>query len=170
MTKKTNWLIWLIAIIAVVALVLAILAFTRASMTGNALFSWFKPTTVTVTDKGLLGNAYGSSGGDLTKLKNYEVKYGPNGDLVYEIIGGVKILVGDNYKFIQTGEDDAQILSVFGGGAVSMGGCGCPPGMTSSSDFPCKIDYEISGCAGHCSSSTAGNASPCFAHYGSDFL
>jgi len=122
MKEKNSWIVWLIALIAVVALIVAIVALGKISTTGEGIFEWFKKESTTskagadVTtnqnniNRGLLGNAFVSLGGDVNSLKGYEVKYDENGSLVYEI---TNLQSGTDISFLEAiesgGETDVDI-------------------------------------------------------------
>jgi len=96
MSKNNSWLIWLVAIVAVVALIVAVIAIAKVNVTGQGIFEWFKKESSQTQQqfqiaesRGILADAYLSIGGDENFLKDYEVKYDADGNLIYEIINGI---------------------------------------------------------------------------------
>jgi len=72
--------------------------------TANAAFWFFGKNkaqtseTSTTVYRGILGDIFAKHKGDLTTLKNYEVKYGPDGNMIYEVYdGGTKLRIGNQY-------------------------------------------------------------------------
>ena len=107
--NKNVWLVYVVALIAIVALVLAIIAMNKVNMTGQGIFDFLKKQEVkeqtqtqqnqiTADSKGLLGDTFLANGGDFEMLKGYQVKYGDEGELIYEISeGGENLKVSNNY-------------------------------------------------------------------------
>jgi len=140
-------------LVAVVALIAAIVALTKVNMTGQGIFEWFKKESTTSQvgaggttnqnniNKGLLGDAFVSVGGDKNSLKGYEAKYDDEGRLIYEIaktttdipekgiIEVSQLTVGDNYNMKDVGNNSVNISANENDGSTDFywmnAWCGC---------------------------------------------
>jgi len=107
MNKKQNT--WVFAIFAL-AVIILLVGSIGASVTGHGIFDWLRRDRVQVQEqtqledgeiyRGLLGQKYLESEGNLEYLKGYEAKYDENGWLVYEIINNM-VLPGEAYDLVK---------------------------------------------------------------------
>ena len=142
----------------------------KASMTGNALFDFLRKKEVvaeqtqtsqqnqiTTESRGLLGDAFLANGGDFENLKDYEVMYDSEGNLVYEVTnGGTKFTFGEGYELRETPEGGMATYSfdgdTFVGGDFSCG-CNFPPGANGGTcTNSCSVYGD--GCTGSCTGDT----------------
>jgi len=172
MSKNNSWLIWLVAIVAVVALIVAVITIAKVNMTGQGIFEWFKKESSQTQQqfqiaesRGILADAYLSIGGDENFLKDYEVKYDADGNLIYEIInGGKRLIIGNKYEFNlnSTSQDSGEILNPSNGDASvgyplsSWVRCGCLFGNSGTGGCQGSCSYirkmgNIYDCEGPCS-------------------
>jgi len=151
MAKKNsnNWLMWIVLVIALVALVLGAVALNKTNMTGNAFWELFKKTNNVESGKGLLGNVYLSNNGNVENLKEYEVKYDEEGNLMYEILEGHQIIPGEGYSLIEDENGILRVSAVQGGSSSSSFGwdcsCNSADGCSGSKDGCKRISLGGSG-------------------------
>ena len=165
MVKKQNnnaWIVYVIALIAIVALILGAIALNKANMTGNAFWDFFKKqeqtqTTYTPETVGLLGNAYLEKGGSVDTLNNYQSIYGPNGDLLYEVVNG-EVTQDNGYINSITYYDEsvggtvtvsqAGISDAAGGGTLTCTGTCGGNGCVQTGCAPSGTDCTLCSCTG----------------------
>ena len=108
-----------------------------------------------VADAGLLGMMFLEKGGSANALNDYRVKYDGNGNMIYEIIGGIKLIPGENYEFVDGEGEEIIIRSIFTGAIAGETFCKCvtPGGGCSVGDcYKVKLVYPPNTylCDGNC--------------------
>ncbi|OYT36129.1 hypothetical protein B6U91_01825 [Candidatus Pacearchaeota archaeon ex4484_71] len=160
MDKKLN--VWAFAVLAGIVVVLMIGAI-GSSMTGNGIFDWMKKSTATQTTheqtyNGLLAEKYLEAGMSSEDLKNYEVKYDENGDMVYEFGKGA-LIMGGNYERQEEGNGIVELVSKSDGEGVMLLPCGdrgegCVISSCCGNLKCCGSQTEYPTCMNSCSSGT----------------
>lgn len=168
MVKNNNnaWIVYVIALIAILALVLAAVAIHKANMTGNGIFDFLKKQEavniqIAGPDSGLLGESFLINGGDIEKLKNYEVKYDQNGEMIYESKNdGIEFNLGQNYATKSDGATGFLIYNIGDGFVTDEKDCKCiwDPGMAGGSCTNNNCRYDNAG-KGGCQGSCTGDCS-----------
>lgn len=167
-SHKNNWLIIAVSVVALVALVLSSVSMTKANITGEAFWDFFRKDKIEKAEavqeqtqasevyRGLLAESYLADGKNAESLKGYEVVYDGDGNLVYEIVNN-GIRAGENYvskinedNNLEISEGENLLESIPGG--VYVYHCDCPLGSSCEDLGYCRWEHSggITYCAGMC--------------------